>query len=179
MVTSVSSLAKDIIRIDQPDWQKVATFMRSYIVGDMDKGKLQGPQKKYSNKGANVGWRVIKVNGKNRAIFIDSYKNKKARGFEPIRPKNLKGKALNRHTRSVNMKLTGETQRRIIPEGKEDGGYVIFGNAHIILSNEDKGYIIRNLNNRNKAKTAKKVCEIVQNNVNKYHQSKDLNIKIG
>ena len=178
MATSMS-LAKDIIKIDKLGWHKVAMFMRSYIVGDMDKGKLQGPQKKYSNKGANVGWRVIKVNGKNRAIFIDSYKNKKARGFEPIRPKNLKGKALNRHTRSVNMKLTGETQRRIIPEGKEDGAYVIFGNAHIILSNEDKGYIIRNLNNRNKAKTAKKVCEIVQNNVNKYHQSKDLNIKIG
>ena len=178
MATSMS-LAKDIIKIDKLGWHKVAMFMRSYIVGDMDKGKLQGPQKKYSNKGANVGWRTIKVNGKNQAIFIDSYKNAKARGFEPVRPKNLKGKALNRHTRSVNMKLTGETQRKIRPEGKEDGAYVIFGNAHIILSNEDKGYIIRNLNNRNKAKTAKKVCEIVQNNVNKYHQSKDLNIKIG
>ena len=178
MATSMS-LAKDIIKIDKLGWHKVAMFMRSYIVGDMDKGKLQGPQKKYSNKGANVGWRTIKVNGKNQAIFIDSYKNAKARGFEPVRPKNLKGKALNRHTRSVNLKLTGETQRKIRPEGKEDGAYVIFGNADIILGNEDRGYIIRNLNNRNKAKTVKKVGEVIQKNVNKYHKSKDINIRIG
>ena len=178
MDCNMSKNAKDIIHITPTDWHKVAIKMRGYIVGDMDKGKLQGPQGRYSNNGANVGWRTIKVKGKNQPIFIDSYKNKKARRFEPVRPKDLQGKPLNVHTKSVNMKLTGETQRRIMAEGKTDGAYVVFGNADIIKANENRGYIIRDLNNRNKAKTIKLVGDIIQKRINKYHKSKDININI-
>lgn len=171
--------AKDIMKLEQTDWHKIAIYIRGLIITDMDKGKLQGRQRKYSNKGANVGWRTIKVNGKNRAIFIDSYKNKKSKGFEPVRPESLKGKALNRHTKSVNMKLTGETQRRIMPEGKTDSAFVVFGNADIILGNEKRGYVIRDLNNKNKVKTVARIGNTVQKRIDKYHKSKDLNINIG
>ena len=171
--------ANEIINMNLTDWHKVAIKMRGFIITDMDKGKLQGPQGKYSNKGAGVGWRTIKVKGKNQPIFIDSYKNKKSRGFEPVRPKNLVGQPLNRHTRSVNMKLTGETQRKIMAEGKKDGAYVIFGNADIVRGNERRGYIIRDLNNSNKAKTVKVVEGRLQKRINKYHKSKDIKIDIG
>ena len=178
MDTSIMK-SNEIINMDLTDWHKVAIKMRGYIVTDMDKGKLQGRQGKYSNKGAGVGWRTIKVKGKNKPIFIDSYKNKKSKGFDPVRPKNLEGQSLNRHTRSVNMKLTGETQSKIIAEGKKDGAYVIFGNADIIKGNEKRGYIIRDLNNRNKAKTVKVVTDRINKRINTYHKSKDININIG
>jgi len=175
----MSKKAKDIINLNQTDWHKLAIYIRGLIIGDMDRGKLQGRQRSYSNKGAGVGWRTIKVKGKNQAIFIDSYKNAKSKGFEPYRPKSLIGKALNRHTKSVNMKLTGETQRKIMPEGKTDSAYVIFGNADIILGNEKRGYIIRDLSNKNKSKTVKRIEHVVQKRIDKYHKSKDLNINIG
>lgn len=171
--------ARNIINLNQTDWQKLAIYQRGLIVTDMDRGKLQGRQRQYSNKGADVGWRTIKVKGKNQAVFIDSYKNAKSKGFEPYRPKNLVGKSLNRHTKSVNMKLTGETQRKILSEGKTDSAYVIFGNADIILGNEKRGYIIRDLNNRNKVKTVGRIAKVVQKRIDKYHKSKDLNINIG
>ena len=42
-----------------------------------------------------------------------------------------------------------------------------------------RGYIIRDLSNRNKTKAIKVLGDIVQNKIDTYHKSKDININIG
>jgi len=78
----------------------------------------------------------------------------------------------------VTMLLSGETSRRIRPEGKSDRATLVFENGTIVQANEDKGYVIADLNTKNRNSSALFLQRIVDRNVKKY-ESKPITIKIG
>jgi len=170
--------ARDIAKFSSLEYGQLASYARGLIIRDMDNGLLQNGRKKYSNKGSNIGWRTINVNGKKQAVYIDSYKNKKAKRFEPVRPKSLRGKPLNSYTQNVNMILTGETQRRIRPEGRNNRALLTFERGHIVEGNENRGYVIRDLSVRNRNKSVDFLQRIIDRKANNYMRE-PINIKIG
>jgi len=78
----------------------------------------------------------------------------------------------------VTMLLSGETARRIRPEGKRDRATLVFENGTIVQANEDKGYVIADLSGKNRDSSALFLQRIVDRNIKKY-ESKPINIKIG
>ena len=78
----------------------------------------------------------------------------------------------------VTMLLSGETARRIRPEGKKDRATLVYENGTIVQANEDKGYVIADLSPKNRDKSAVFLQRIVDRNVKKY-ESKPIKIKIG
>jgi len=78
----------------------------------------------------------------------------------------------------VTMLLSGETARRIRPEGKSDRATLVFENGTIVQANEDKGYVIADLSGKNRDSSALFLQKIVDRNVKKY-ESKPIKIKIG
>ena len=78
----------------------------------------------------------------------------------------------------VTMLLSGETARRIRPEGKSDRATLVFENGTIVQANEDKGYVIADLSGKNRVSSALFLQKIVDRNVKKY-ESKPITIKIG
>ena len=78
----------------------------------------------------------------------------------------------------VTMLLSGETARRIRPEGKKDRATLVFERGTIVEANEDRGYKIADLSPKNRDKSAVFLQRIVDRNVKKY-ESKPIKIKIG
>ncbi len=78
----------------------------------------------------------------------------------------------------VTMLLSGETARRIRPEGKKDRATLVYENGTIVQANEDRGYVIADLSPKNRDKSAIFLQRIVDRNVKKY-ESKPIKIKIG
>ena len=78
----------------------------------------------------------------------------------------------------VTMLLSGETARRIRPEGKRDRATLVYENGTIVQANEDRGYVIADLSPKNRDKSAVFLQKIVDRNVKKY-ESKPIKIKIG
>jgi len=78
----------------------------------------------------------------------------------------------------VTMLLSGETARRIRPEGKKDRATLVYENGTIVQANEDRGYVIADLSPKNRDKSALFLQRIVDRNVKKY-ESKPIKIKIG
>ena len=76
------------------------------------------------------------------------------------------------------MLLSGETARRIRPEGKKDRATLVYENGTIVQANEDRGYVIADLSPKNRDKSALFLQRIVDRNVKKY-ESKPIKIKIG
>lgn len=78
----------------------------------------------------------------------------------------------------VTMLLSGETARRIRPEGKKDRATLVYERGTIVQANEDRGYVIADLSPKNRDKSALFLQRIVDRNVKKY-ESKPIKIKIG
>jgi len=78
----------------------------------------------------------------------------------------------------VTMLLSGETARRIRPEGKKDRATLVYERGTIVQANEDRGYVIADLSGKNRDKSAIFLQKIVDRNVKKY-ESKPIKIKIG
>ena len=78
----------------------------------------------------------------------------------------------------VTMLLSGETARRIRPEGKRDRATLVFERGDIVEANEDKGYVIADLSGKNRDSSALFLQKIIDRNVKKY-ESKPITIKIG
>ena len=79
----------------------------------------------------------------------------------------------------VTMLLSGNTARRITPEGKKDRALLIFLEGDRVEWNEkNNNYIIADLSPKNRDSSALFLQRIVDRNVKKY-ESKPLNIKIG
>ena len=78
----------------------------------------------------------------------------------------------------VTMLLSGETARRIRPEGKKDRATLVYERGTIVQANEDRGYVIADLSPKNRDKSAVFLQKIVDRNVKKY-ESKPIKIKIG
>mgnify|MGYP003138813703 CR=1 FL=1 len=78
----------------------------------------------------------------------------------------------------VTMMLSGDTKNRITPEGKKDRATLIFLEGDKVKWNEDRGYILRDLNAKNRDFVAKEFKKIIDRNVKKY-ESKPIKVKIG
>ena len=83
-----------------------------------------------------------------------------------------------RKSDKVTMLLSGETARRIRPEGKKDRATLVFERGDIVQANEDRGYVIADLSGKNRDSSALFLQRIVDRNVKKY-ESKPITIKIG
>jgi len=143
--------AKDIANFTKTNYGQLASHARGLIVKDMNKGVMQNGIKKYDRNKASK-----------------EYAAKKATG------------ALGKFRKSdrVTMLLSGETARRIRPEGKSDRATLVFENGTIVQANEDKGYVIADLSGKNRDSSALFLQKIVDRNVKKY-ESKPITIKIG
>ena len=79
----------------------------------------------------------------------------------------------------VTMLLSGETARRIRPEGKRDRATLIFLEGDKVKWNEDNNnYVIADLSGKNRDSSALFLQKIVDRNIKKY-ESKPITIKIG
>jgi hypothetical protein len=117
-------------------------------------------------------------------IFKDMNKGVLQNGVHKYKSKEYAAKkatgALGKYRKSdsVTMLLSGNTARRITPEGKKDRATLIFLEGDIVKWNEDRGYVIADLSGKNRDKSALFLQRIVDRNVKKY-ESKPINIKIG
>ena len=143
--------ASDIAKFTKTNYGQLASHARGLIVKDMNNGVMQNGIKKY-----------------NRNKASEEYAKKKATG------------ALGKFRKSdrVTMLLSGETARRIRPEGKRDRATLVFENGTIVQANEDRGYVIADLSPKNRDKSVLFLQRIVDRNIKKY-ESKPINIKIG
>ena len=151
MGTSIMK-ASDIANFTKTNYGQLASHARGLIVKDMNKDVLQNGEHEY----------------KKDKKGISRYARKKATG------------ALGKFRKSdkVTMLLSGETARRIRPEGKKDRATLVFERGTIVQANEDKGYKIADLSPKNRDKSAVFLQRIVDRNVKKY-ESKPIKVKIG
>ena len=150
MGTSIMK-ASDIANFTKTNYGELASHARGLIVKDMNDGVMQNGIFKYKSK---------------------KYAAKKATGALGSFRKANKG------TNRVTMLLSGETARRLRPEGKKDRATLVFERGTIVQANEDKGYKIADLSPKNRDKSAVFLQRIVDRNVKKY-ESKPVKIKIG
>jgi len=152
MDTSIMK-ASDIANFTKTNYAQLASHARGLIVKDMNKGVLQNGEHEY----------------KKDKKGISRYARKKATG------------ALGKFRKSdkVTMLLSGETARRIRPEGKKDRATLVFERGDIVKWNEDNNnYVIADLRPKNRDSAALFLQKIVDRNVKKY-ESKPIKIKIG
>lgn len=103
----------------------------------------------------------------------DTYKRYKANNMKGFRTKKklkaFKNQSTDTHTAYVNMKLTGRTLRSMRPSGKKDVAIITFDRGEIVLGNQEKGYDIYGLSNKNLDFVAKRFeKEILDRNIKKY-----------
>ena len=118
-------------------------------------------------------------------IFKDMNKGVLQNGVHKYKSKEYAAKkatgALGKYRKSdkVTMLLSGNTARRITPEGKKDRATLIFLEGDIVKWNEDNNnYVIADLSGKNRDSSALFLQKIVDRNVKKY-ESKPITIKIG
>ena len=133
---------------------------------------------------SKTNWGQLAVHAKG-LIFKDMNKGVLQNGVHKYKSKEYAAKkatgALGKYRKSdkVTMLLSGNTARRITPEGKKDRATLIFLEGDIVKWNEDNNnYVIADLSGKNRDKSALFLQRIVDRNVKKY-ESKPINIKIG
>ena len=120
--------------------------------------------------------RGLIVKDMNNGVMQNGIKKYKSKEYAARKATGALGKF--RKSDRVTMLLSGETARRIRPEGKRDRATLVFENGTIVQANEDKGYVIADLSGKNRDSSALFLQKIVDRNVKKY-ESKPITIKIG
>ena len=120
--------------------------------------------------------RGLIVKDMNNGVMQNGIFNYKSRDYAARKATGKLGKF--RKSDRVTMLLSGETARRIRPEGKKDRATLVYENGTIVQANEDRGYVIADLRPKNRDSSAVFLQRIVDRNVKKY-ESKPINIKIG
>ena len=120
--------------------------------------------------------RGLIVKDMNNGVMQNGIKKYKSKEYAAKKATGALGKF--RKSDRVTMLLSGETARRIRPEGKSDRATLVFENGTIVQANEDKGYVIADLSGKNRDSSALFLQKIVDRNVKKY-ESKPITIKIG
>ena len=120
--------------------------------------------------------RGLIVKDMNNGVMQNGIKKYKSKEYAAKKATGALGKF--RKSDRVTMLLSGETARRIRPEGKRDRATLVYENGTIVQANEDKGYVIADLSPKNRDKSAVFLQKIVDRNVKKY-ESKPIKIKIG
>jgi len=117
------------------------------------------------------------VQDMNNGVLQNGRKKYKSKEYAARKATGKLGKF--RKSDSVTMLLSGNTARRITPEGKKDRALLIFLEGDIVEWNEkNNNYIIADLSSKNKDLCAHELQKIVDRNVKKY-ESKSIKIKIG
>ena len=120
--------------------------------------------------------RGLIVKDMNNGVMQNGIFNYKSRDYAARKATGKLGKF--RKSDRVTMLLSGETARRIRPEGKKDRATLVFENGTIVQANEDRGYVIADLSAKNRDFVAKEFKKIIDRNVKKY-ESKPIKVKIG
>ena len=120
--------------------------------------------------------RGLIVKDMNKGVLQNGIHKYKSKEYAAKKATGALGKF--RKSDRVTMLLSGETARRIRPEGKSDRATLVFENGTIVQANEDKGYVIADLSGKNRDSSALFLQKIVDRNVKKY-ESKPITIKIG
>jgi len=120
--------------------------------------------------------RGLIVKDMNNGVMQNGIKKYKSKEYAAKKATGALGKF--RKSDRVTMLLSGETARRIRPEGKRDRATLVYENGAIVQANEDRGYVIADLSPKNRDKSALFLQKIVDRNVKKY-ESKPIKIKIG
>mgnify|MGYP005819620419 CR=1 FL=1 len=117
------------------------------------------------------------VQDMNNGVLQNGRKKYKSKEYAARKATGKLGKF--RKSDRVTMLLSGNTARRITPEGKKDRALLIFLEGDIVEWNEkNNNYIIADLSSKNKDLCAHELQKIVDRNVKKY-ESKSIKIKIG
>ena len=120
--------------------------------------------------------RGLIVKDMNNGVMQNGIKKYKSKEYAAKKATGALGKF--RKSDRVTMLLSGETARRIRPEGKKDRATLVYERGTIVQANEDRGYVIADLSPKNRDKSAVFLQKIVDRNVKKY-ESKPIKIKIG
>ena len=120
--------------------------------------------------------RGLIVKDMNDGVMQNGIKKYKSKDYAAKKATGALGKF--RKSDKVTMLLSGETARRIRPEGKKDRATLVYERGTIVQANEDRGYVIADLSGKNRDKSAIFLQKIVDRNVKKY-ESKPIKIKIG
>ena len=120
--------------------------------------------------------RGLIVKDMNKGVMQNGIKKYKSKEYAAKKATGALGKF--RKSDSVTMLLSGETARRIRPEGKRDRATLVFERGDIVQANEDRGYVIADLSGKNRDSSALFLQKIVDRNIKKY-ESKPITIKIG
>jgi len=120
--------------------------------------------------------RGLIVKDMNNGVMQNGIKKYKSKEYAARKATGALGKF--RKSDRVTMLLSGETARRIRPEGKKDRATLVYERGTIVQANEDRGYVIADLSGKNRDKSAIFLQKIVDRNVKKY-ESKPIKIKIG
>tara|TARA_X000001388_G_C2211817_1_gene115480 strand:- start:47 stop:475 length:429 start_codon:yes stop_codon:yes gene_type:complete len=120
--------------------------------------------------------RGLIVKDMNDGVMQNGIKKYKSKDYAAKKATGALGKF--RKSDRVTMLLSGETARRIRPEGKKDRATLVYERGTIVQANEDRGYVIADLSGKNRDKSALFLQRIVDRNVKKY-ESKPIKIKIG
>ncbi len=153
--------AADIVKIKRDTFKKAGELAKSRIIEDANNGVFQ-------NDKASV------------PKYSDTYRNYKVRGMVGFRGKKLKqykGKSINTSPKP-NMRLTGETLRRIAVRNIKNGFRLIFARGGIVEGNADKGYDIYDLNDKNYNSIMNFIANRLDINIKKYTE-KPITIKVG
>ena len=140
--------AEDIPKFNKKIWTAIAQKIKSLIILDASKGIFQTggkAKKRYASSPSDKG----------------SYAYYKSRGMRKIgrgnsrigkgdKLKGFTGKSTDTTTAFVNMKLTGETLRRISASSLAGGGCKItFNRGEIVEGNSKRGYVLDDLRDAN------------------------------
>ena len=155
--------AADIVKIKRDTFKKAGELAKSRIIEDADKGVFQ-------NNRSGFGY-------KNRTY--KRYKQKGMTGASGSKLKAFRGKSTNTKVNNVNMRLTGETLRRINVKNLVDGFKVVFARGQIVEGNANRhGYDIFDLNKKNLKRLFRFFEKRIEKNIKEY-TSKPVNIRVG
>ena len=154
---------QDIHKIPRNIFKKAGELAKSRIIEDADKGIFQNNRQNFKYKSKTYR----------------RYKSKAMPGANNTKLKAFIGKSTNTKVNNVNMRLTGETLRRINVKNLVDGFKLVFARGQIVEGNANRhGYDIFDLNKKNLKRLFRFFEKRIENNIKEY-TSKPINIRVG
>ena len=154
---------QDIDKIARNIFKKAGELAKSRIIEDADKGIFQNNRQNFKYKSKTYR----------------RYKSNAMTGANKTKLKAFRGKSTNTKVNNVNMRLTGETLRRINVKNLVDGFKLVFARGQIVEGNANRhGYDIFDLNKKNLKRLFRFFEKRIENNIKEY-TSKPINIRVG
>ena len=154
---------QDIHKIPRNIFKKAGELAKSRIIEDADKGIFQNNRQNFKYKSKTY----------------KRYKSNAMTGANKTKLKAFRGKSTNTKVNNVNMRLTGETLRRINVKNLVDGFKLVFARGQIVEGNANRhGYDIFDLNKKNLKRLFRFFEKRIENNIKEY-TSKPINIRVG